>query len=205
MGKELDEKALEAATEALASERHSHFSEHGASAARDFAEIAIRAYLTALRDHAGPSGEPVKWQPIPLNATHESGPSWSAGPASNRSVLDMAAETLAAKYASYFSSTGISVARDFAEVVLAVGSVAAAWQPIETAPEGEPILVFVPRAHRGLDSCEVVVVCRLDDEMTFWTNGGPNGGSDFHFGASAHAGDSPTHWMRLPLPPRSPQ
>jgi len=70
------------------------------------------------------------------------------------------------------------------------------WRPIETAPEACPILVFCPRAHRGHDSCEVVVVVRAP-EVSFWTNGGPNAGSDFYF----EPGEEPTHWMPLPIPP----
>jgi hypothetical protein len=70
------------------------------------------------------------------------------------------------------------------------------WRPIDTAPEAQPILVNAPAAHRGLDSCEVVVVCRIDGEITFWTNGGPNGGDDLSF-----EDGEPTHWMPLPEAP----
>lgn len=70
------------------------------------------------------------------------------------------------------------------------------WQPIETAPDSEPILVNAPGADRGRDSCEVVVVVRTDGEIYYWTNGGPNGGSDLFFKYGL-----PTHWMPLPPPP----
>lgn len=72
------------------------------------------------------------------------------------------------------------------------------WQPIETAPESEPILVFAPKAHRGHDSCEVVVLYHVDGEIHWWTNGGANAGSDLYF----EPDETPTHWMPLPDPPR---
>jgi len=69
------------------------------------------------------------------------------------------------------------------------------WQPIETAPEHEPILVWVPEENRGWDSAEVVIIYRYADGMSFWTNGGSNGGSDVYFRKE------PTHWQPLPAPP----
>lgn len=81
------------------------------------------------------------------------------------------------------------------------------WQPIETAPEFEPILVTAPKANRGHDSCEVVVLVRHPEYegpdgklFSFWTNGGPNGGSDLWFDEEEY----PTHWMPLPNPPVKP-
>jgi len=74
------------------------------------------------------------------------------------------------------------------------------WQPIETVPcEGnQPVLVFCPKAHRGGDSCEVVVVYRNDEGgFDYWTNGGANAGEDFHFSED----EEPTHWMHLPPAP----
>lgn len=78
----------------------------------------------------------------------------------------------------------------------------AEWRPMETAPEHEPILVWVPEINRGLDSAEVVILLRADDDpsgrgYSLWTNGGPNGGGDLDFERA------PTHWMPLPDPPRS--
>lgn len=70
------------------------------------------------------------------------------------------------------------------------------WQPIETAPESTPILVLAPKAHRGLDSAEVVVLYRMDGETHYWTNGGANSGGDMCF----EEGKEPTHWMHLPHP-----
>ena len=66
------------------------------------------------------------------------------------------------------------------------------WQPIETAPEHEPILIWVPGVNRGHASAEVVI--RVAD--SFWTNGGPNAGDDLYFE------EAPTHWMPLPPPPQ---
>ena len=69
------------------------------------------------------------------------------------------------------------------------------WQPIETAPEHDPILVWCPKINRGGDSAEVVILYRDDGEMCFWTNGGGNAGGDLYFDPL------PTHWMPLPEPP----
>lgn len=72
------------------------------------------------------------------------------------------------------------------------------WRPIDSdTPEGEPILVNAPKSNRGHDSCEVVVICRMPDgAITYWTNGGPNGGSDMYLEEG-----QPTHWMPLPEQP----
>lgn len=69
------------------------------------------------------------------------------------------------------------------------------WQPIETAPEGVPILVWVPEAHRGFGSAEVVVIYRDHDDIQYWTNGGANAGDDVYFERT------PTHWMPIPPEP----
>ena len=71
------------------------------------------------------------------------------------------------------------------------------WQPIDTAPESEPILVWAPMLHRGNPSAEVVVLYRNGDEINYWTNGGANGGDNIWFEAE------PTHWMPLPSPPKT--
>ncbi len=73
------------------------------------------------------------------------------------------------------------------------------WQPIDTAPENEPILVFVPRANRGRDSCDVVIVYRYAGGPSYWTNGGPNAGDPLLFDEWDIG--PPTHWMALPEPP----
>lgn len=75
------------------------------------------------------------------------------------------------------------------------------WQPTETAPEGDLVLWFCPKAHRGLPSCEVLM--RFNDPLygeSFWTNGGPNAGDDVDFAED----ERPTHWMPLPPPPSAP-
>lgn len=73
-------------------------------------------------------------------------------------------------------------------------------QPIETAPEGELVLCFCPKAHRGLDSWEVLMVFHGNSGAihrsgrSYWTNGGPNGGDDVNFDPD----EEPTHWLPLP-------
>jgi hypothetical protein len=74
-----------------------------------------------------------------------------------------------------------------------------AWQPMSTAPEHEPILVWVPGVNSGLDSAEVVIIIRDADDpsgrgYSMWTNGGPNGGSDVDL---EH---EPTHWQPIEPP-----
>lgn len=73
------------------------------------------------------------------------------------------------------------------------------WRDISTVPDSAviPVLVWVPRTNRGLDSAEVAIVCHeIDGTLCFYTNGGPNGGSDLYFE------DEPTHWMPLPEGPQ---
>ena len=73
-----------------------------------------------------------------------------------------------------------------------------AWRPIETAPDCEPILVWCPGQHRGIDSAEVVVLyhdASAEWGFDLWTNGGSNAGDEMWLA------DRPTHWMPLPKPP----
>lgn len=74
---------------------------------------------------------------------------------------------------------------------------ASEWREIADGSEvpDVPVLIWVPGAHRGIDSAEVAVACCGDDGLSWWTNGGPNGGSDYYF---EHA---PTNWRPLPAPP----
>lgn len=80
------------------------------------------------------------------------------------------------------------------------------WKPIETIPDDstQPILVFMPKGHRGHPSCEVMIVFWAEGpdgrrELAHWTNGGPNGGDDWDFRCCPD--EAPTHWMPLPKPP----
>lgn len=63
------------------------------------------------------------------------------------------------------------------------------WQPIETAPEGRPVLVW----HPGLGMGGWNVMRR--DGAT-WTE-------TAHDGRSLKEGFEPSHWMPLPAPPES--
>ena len=56
------------------------------------------------------------------------------------------------------------------------------WKPIEDAPEGEHILVYMPHGERGNGGIEAVTLFKGfydGDEWSYWTHGGPNAGSDF--------------------------
>jgi hypothetical protein len=76
------------------------------------------------------------------------------------------------------------------------------WQPIETAPEGEHILLYWQSGERGNGGMECAMIFREDPisptGMSFWTHGGPNAGIDWE----PRDGEQPTHWMPLPEPPK---
>lgn len=77
---------------------------------------------------------------------------------------------------------------------------AGSWQPIETLPEGEHILLWFPNGERGVGGMETGTVFRNYDDGSLdsgaWTHGGPNSGSDWEFC------EPPTLWMPLPEPPK---
>lgn len=62
------------------------------------------------------------------------------------------------------------------------------WQPIETAPEREPVLAYF----KELDDNYIAVAAREDGD--WWTD---------TCGEFMEANTSPTHWMPLPDTPRS--
>lgn len=68
------------------------------------------------------------------------------------------------------------------------------WQPISTIPLWEMVLVYCPKVNRGTPGCEVLMRGGWDKDSGWWTNGGPNGGSDLDF----FQGEEPTAWMPLP-------
>lgn len=71
------------------------------------------------------------------------------------------------------------------------------WKPIETAPEGEHILLWFPVGERGVGGIEAATIFREGGRIvSFWTHGGPNSGFDWD------SNEQPTHWMPLPEPPR---
>lgn len=81
------------------------------------------------------------------------------------------------------------------------------WQPIDTVPEHDPVLLFIPRINRGRGSCEVAIMIRIGsgaDDITWWTNGGPNAGDEIDWSSwSDNYEVYPTHWMPLPADPTS--
>lgn len=67
------------------------------------------------------------------------------------------------------------------------------WQPIETAPkDGTEILIW------GIGLCCSSAVCWLSHDIDWWHV------EDGKHGPWPIRGASPTHWMPLPAPPRSP-
>lgn len=80
----------------------------------------------------------------------------------------------------------------------------AGWQPIETVPEGEHVLLWFPKGEKGNGGMECARLYRESDgglPPGGWTHGGPNSGSDWDWGYD----DMPTHWMPLPAPPAAPR
>ncbi len=67
------------------------------------------------------------------------------------------------------------------------------WQPIETIPHGEAVLVHRPGMRDGVD---VASFYPAEDGMEehWWTSGGPNAGSDYTLSPE----EKYTHWMPLP-------
>jgi hypothetical protein len=74
------------------------------------------------------------------------------------------------------------------------------WQPIETLPEGEHVLLYWTKGERGGGGIECATVFRglIGYDWSYWTHGGPNSGSDWE----TRDYEIPTHWMPLPEPPK---
>lgn len=63
------------------------------------------------------------------------------------------------------------------------------WQPIETVPEGEHVLLRWPKG----GGMECAMVFRDDlSRLSYWTHSGPNSGSDW----VPRDREVPTHWRR---------
>lgn len=75
------------------------------------------------------------------------------------------------------------------------------WQPIDTVPEGEHVLLYWPHGERGgWGGLECATVFKSESETTgfsYWTHGSANGGSDWE----PRDDERPTYWMRLPAGP----
>lgn len=74
------------------------------------------------------------------------------------------------------------------------------WQPIETVPEGENVLLFFPEGERGNGGVEAGMIfydpAGAPDLTCAWTHGGPNAGSDWSFERTG----KPTRWCRIKFP-----
>jgi hypothetical protein len=71
------------------------------------------------------------------------------------------------------------------------------WQPIETVPDGERVLLFLEGGEKGNGEIAVGMMIREPDGSVptyYWTWGGPNSGSDID--------EKPVRWAKLPdFPP----
>jgi len=72
------------------------------------------------------------------------------------------------------------------------------WQPIETVPWGQHVLLYFPNGERGIGGIETATLYEDDPDplLCGWTHGGANAGSDWGLC------ERPTHWMPLPEPPK---
>ncbi len=77
------------------------------------------------------------------------------------------------------------------------------WQPIETAPEGEHIMLYWPEGEKGVGGIECATIYKTDywalTGYDYWTHGGPNAGLDWE----PRNSEKPTHWHPLPKPPET--
>ena len=72
------------------------------------------------------------------------------------------------------------------------------WQPIETAPENQSVLVWVPQfEHYGKGVLRAILVNMGTGRR--WTS------TAWHVGRDIPHDDYPTHWMPIPSPPESPK
>jgi fermentation-respiration switch protein FrsA (DUF1100 family) len=71
-----------------------------------------------------------------------------------------------------------------------------AWRTIDTAPEGERILLYLEEGEKGNGEIAVGMIYRDEGSRAvdcYWTWGGPNAGADVN--------EAPTHWALLPEGP----
>lgn len=75
----------------------------------------------------------------------------------------------------------------------------AEWQPIDTAPVNQSVLVYIPSPvaeHYGPGIYRAILVdTRPDLRAPYWTT------TALHTGRDVGNGEQPTHWMPLPDPP----
>jgi hypothetical protein len=65
------------------------------------------------------------------------------------------------------------------------------WQPIETAPKGEPVLIWAKEWNEW--GMFVAKLCKHDGTWDL------QGATGYEWESSF---DTPTHWMPLPVPPK---
>lgn len=71
------------------------------------------------------------------------------------------------------------------------------WQPIETAPFNQSVLVFIPNAEHYGDGIYRALRPNFHDTPRGWQVTG------LHFGRDCQQSEQPTHWMPLPSSPVS--
>lgn len=87
---------------------------------------------------------------------------------------------------------GISMGADAMLPMLGV-----AWQPIETAPVNESVLVFIPNAEHYGEGIYRALKKQTVGERLIWMVTG------LHQGRDLAGEDQPTHWMPLPSTPNT--
>lgn len=70
-----------------------------------------------------------------------------------------------------------------------------AWQPIETAPTNQSVLIYIPNAEHYGDGIYRAILVDMGTGRRWMTIG-------LHVGRDICGGYEPTHWQPLPLPPQ---
>ena len=73
------------------------------------------------------------------------------------------------------------------------------WQPIETAPEGKPVLLYFPKGERGRPAITGGQLWNKgEDAECWWGIGGPNAGYPLDETTGCYY-DGPTKWASIDI------